>query len=466
MIGLALFFLILKKAAFIPITHDEQGTIDYFSKMPIWDIISYKDPIPNNHILNTLLIKFFSSLFGYHPFVVRLPNVLAFVLYFTFCVHFIKGFLTEPFIRIAALLLLTANPYFIDFFSLARGYALSVSLQMASLYFFLSNFKEFSFRQLYYSLGLGILAVYANFTLLNYFLPLALLTMVQGYLYFYDNNRKAFQTVIVATVVFTVFILSLIVVPISKMVATKQLQFWGSNGFYDETIKSSSFSYRHNVPYFDWMPDSFPLILTLSILFLISISFVLLQKKKTYHIFSIVLLVLVTIYNIVQFHVFDTPYLNARTSLFFIPLLCIPVVFSIQHLLSYNKVAALLLSLFLGGFAFQHFVRSYNVKHSFEWYFDANTYEVLDFLKEYAKNNQLKEPIRLNVNWIFHPSFMYHSEKDYPNLVVINRVNNGEQPKADYNFYYIQNGEWEKLKNEYDLIKDFSWGMHKLVRKK
>lgn len=53
-----LFFFIIKKALFIPVTHDEVSTISYFAKLNVWAIISYQDPIPNNHILNTLLISF------------------------------------------------------------------------------------------------------------------------------------------------------------------------------------------------------------------------------------------------------------------------------------------------------------------------------------------------------------------------------------------------------------------------
>ena len=80
--GLLLFGYILARAIILPITHDESGTCLVFSTQSVSDIVSYAQPIPNNHILNTLLVKLFSQLFGWHPLIVRLPNVLAFVLYF------------------------------------------------------------------------------------------------------------------------------------------------------------------------------------------------------------------------------------------------------------------------------------------------------------------------------------------------------------------------------------------------
>ena len=170
LVGLFLLFLIIKKAIFIPFTHDEVSTVSYFSKMGLWAIVSYQDPIPNNHILNTLLIKLFNGIFGESPFIARLPNVLSFVLYFLVILKIAKELLQDNFVRIAAVALFTLNPYLVDFFSLARGYSLSVALETTSIWFFLLTINKFHYRNSILALTFGALAVYANFTLLNYFL--------------------------------------------------------------------------------------------------------------------------------------------------------------------------------------------------------------------------------------------------------------------------------------------------------
>ena len=97
-IGAIIFFLILKKAIIIPITHDEVSTVNYFSKMSIWDIITYKDPIPNNHILNTLLIKLFATIGGYKTFIVRLPSILSFLLLYFFIVKIVRTYINDKFL--------------------------------------------------------------------------------------------------------------------------------------------------------------------------------------------------------------------------------------------------------------------------------------------------------------------------------------------------------------------------------
>ena len=84
-VGIILFFLIIREAILLPLTHDEYSTIAV-SFQPFWDIVTYKDPIPNNHILNTLLLKCNIIIFGDHLFSNRLHNVLSFLPYFIYSV--------------------------------------------------------------------------------------------------------------------------------------------------------------------------------------------------------------------------------------------------------------------------------------------------------------------------------------------------------------------------------------------
>ena len=63
-----------------------------------------------------------ASLFGYTEFALRLPNVLAFFLYAWFCLK-ILGLSKSSFIKLVSVAICLLNPYLIEFFSLARGYA-------------------------------------------------------------------------------------------------------------------------------------------------------------------------------------------------------------------------------------------------------------------------------------------------------------------------------------------------------
>lgn len=91
-LGFILFFLIAKEAIVLPLTHDEGNTI-HCSTTPFWDIITFKDPVPNNHILNTLFIKFNQLLFGDSLTVARLHNILSFIPFLFLQYSYLKDFM-------------------------------------------------------------------------------------------------------------------------------------------------------------------------------------------------------------------------------------------------------------------------------------------------------------------------------------------------------------------------------------
>ena len=78
LLGFVSFLFVTRAAILIPLTHDEYSTI-MVSYQSLFDIITYKDPIPSNHILNTLLLKLNIITFGDHLFSNRLHNILSFI---------------------------------------------------------------------------------------------------------------------------------------------------------------------------------------------------------------------------------------------------------------------------------------------------------------------------------------------------------------------------------------------------
>lgn len=73
-----LFAAISVRAVFIgdPMRYDEAYTYRYFVSLPWWDGIS-SYPVPNNHLLNTLLAHFTTELFGRNEWAIRLPAFVA-----------------------------------------------------------------------------------------------------------------------------------------------------------------------------------------------------------------------------------------------------------------------------------------------------------------------------------------------------------------------------------------------------
>ena len=72
------------------------------------------------------------------------------------------------------------QPFLSDFFSVTRGYSLSVAFQMISLYFGIRYIKYYLSKDLYFSIFFGAIGVIANFILLNFYIPITLQKAYKG----------------------------------------------------------------------------------------------------------------------------------------------------------------------------------------------------------------------------------------------------------------------------------------------
>jgi hypothetical protein len=137
----------------------------------------------NNHFLNTVLAKLFSAVGGTSELILRLPNLLGFVIYLLFSYLLVDRFIKNKLVAVCGFLWLSLNPYVLEFFSLCRGYGLSLACLMAALFFFFSFLDKTiksepeGPRHLRYSLAAASLGVLANFNLLNVYLSLVVVAL-------------------------------------------------------------------------------------------------------------------------------------------------------------------------------------------------------------------------------------------------------------------------------------------------
>ena len=127
--GAGLFEYVFLRALKMPITIDEALTFLAHLRASWPAMLSpahMRVGMPANHLLNSVLARVSASLFGPPELALRLPNVLAFALYLVFGWRTLRR-LASPALALAAFPLLFANPYVLDFFSLCRGYGLSLA---------------------------------------------------------------------------------------------------------------------------------------------------------------------------------------------------------------------------------------------------------------------------------------------------------------------------------------------------
>ncbi len=134
---LALVFLALfafawavARACIQAVTGDEGETYNVWVATPD---VTHWYPASNNHVLNSLLIRMFTSVFPLSPLSLRLPSLLGAALYIAIA-YWLTKFLTRNWaVRFPLFICLVYNPFVFDFFVAARGYGLATAFLLAAI---------------------------------------------------------------------------------------------------------------------------------------------------------------------------------------------------------------------------------------------------------------------------------------------------------------------------------------------
>src|ERR1035437_1327749 len=115
----------------------------------------------NNHVLNTLLVRISTAWFHHTELSLRLPSLLAGVLYLWVVFRMARRWFGDGLPFLAVIGLLTLNPLVVDALSEARGYSMALACWMWALEMILESVESFSVQKLNLSamcLGLSMAA--------------------------------------------------------------------------------------------------------------------------------------------------------------------------------------------------------------------------------------------------------------------------------------------------------------------
>jgi len=282
--GLGVTWFIVFKASLASFTHDESYTYTHYVHQGFMDIISYKTPYTNNHILNTVLMKYSEVCFGSSELSLRLPNILAFIIYSIFSILLLYQHI--PKLVFPFYLLLVLNPHLLDFFALARGYGLSFAFLIMSFYYLSLYFTSRQNKHLIlFNVG-AFLAVMSNFSLLNYYVAALIIYNVVSYImskldnqensyHFYQQNKINILSVILSGMV--------LYEPLRRISKISLLDFGGKNGFMADTVGTAiySFFYEMNVtPFYETILKGF-IVLIVGLVLVIILKTVV-QRKNAF----------------------------------------------------------------------------------------------------------------------------------------------------------------------------------------
>jgi hypothetical protein len=459
LISVALLSYTIIRACSVPFTHDESYTYLYASHNSFMEIISNRTAqvSANNHILNTLFMKLWDNTIGSSEITLRLHSLFAHALYLLFTFLLLKNF-RSSFMIIMGFILLNINPYLLEFFSLARGYAMAISFMLISIYYFTRYLQEEKDRPLLYCMISAALAVLSNFALLNYFAAIIVIQQVVIWLNYRDlkTSFTKSRSVLVTTLALAVICYE----PVRKLIRFNCIDFGGLDGIWEDTVASQINVFLYEQPY-DFtvfrVIDAFVLVSVIAYALILLIKLIRgtlqQQDRNGLLIFSVLLLIL--FFSAMQHYLLGSPYIVERFALFITPLYMLVLVYLLNGLAekrSALRYAGFVLPVvLLVGMSF-HFSKCANVTYASNWNFDADTKRmILDLEKE--KTTSGRQKIKLGVTWLFEPGLnFYRQTKKLDWLETITR----EEVSGNFDLYYVSSEDRAKVPAGKKIIKEYA----------
>lgn len=449
-----LFAYTAYRAATLSITWDEAFSYLQFVRHEIFIPEKYEMMDANNHFLNTWLNIYFVKWFGVSELVLRLPALIAHLLFLFYSYKLLKNF-ENKWLALASFLIINLNPYILDFFSLSRGYGPSLGLMMTSLYYLYAYFEsKYKAKYAFYCCVAGALATLANFVILNYFIvSFGIILLCAGNNFIKKRDNQSLLSIIVSCTI--VFVSLWFLVPEAMELKEAKALFYGGNrGFWDDTICTITERCFYGLPYphiFEMAAKGFMLlIIVVSIVFVLIRFFKKTQSSSLLFLASLIFLILFcALSTIVQNHFLGTLLLIDRTAMFFVVLFNLLLVFFINELTLQNR-KVLLLPILINVLVVFHFIWSFNLNYVFEWKSNADVKQMLADLKKVVEIPKEKINVDICIPLSFDQSINYYRAVD--NLTWINTVERNATANFLFDYLYLEPGEFTFINTDSMIV--------------
>lgn len=413
LIGLALLGYTTYRAYDLSFTHDESRSYYNTSNLNFIQILS----TANTHLVNTFFMKIISDTLGKKELTLRMPNLLAHVLFISFSILILKTNL-KGFHILSGFIFLNINPFILDFFSLARGYGIGLGFMTVSIYLLLLCLNEDEMysrkRLIIKSVSIGALSVLAHPIFLNYFLALLISILLIEIFHHKPIHIIDYKSWIVKykdLIRFNTLVL-IFLLPFPIVLKLKEdLYFGGNNGFWQDTVNSLIMCSFYGQQYSTSILIFVKLIIILTLLLSTIVALKQYLKKRHLDPLSVLLIILlVSVFlPVCQHYLLGIPYLVERTAILYIPMFLLVLCFLFSSLteLKLKWVYSLIIAIYLGiaGLYTFNSCKTMNFSHSYTWKYDSSSKYLLRDLEAIRKGNS---SLRLNVNWIFRPTLEYY----------------------------------------------------------
>lgn len=377
------------------------------------DIFAFESPSANHHLLNTALTKLAAAALGTSKFALRLPNVLAHVLFLGVAVALV-GRLRDRWLRVTAFLLIIANPYVLDFFSLSRGYGLALGFSLSSL-LLLVRFAERARRaDATLSVLAAAAATLANFSFLYLYAALLAALAVMAMVHHHSGSRDARRWVAFSSLAISLALATLIVRPIFRLVAESQLYYGSERGLLGGTLPSLVESSLYGR-----FPSGSPVSLALQVVVaailaaLVARGLLRLRRRGlgAFLELSVICIALLLFFVVLQHlsHVlFGTKYLMARTALFLVPIFALALTGALDRAAETRPRTVRLVAAVVSLSAVINWAAAANLSHTVHWRYGADVESMLADLEAEARSRAPDRKVILTTSWLAAPAIEFY----------------------------------------------------------
>lgn len=452
LLSTVIFMVICLRAFYIPFSHDEIATFFFYVQSD--NYLPYNAHVyTNNHVLNSALANICYHILGSHRFVLRIPNLIAFIVMcygiFRLFKHLDK--LSSKLILVS-FFLLTFN--FLDFFEICRGYGLSFGFMTLGLAFLLDYFSTKNFKYILLFSICWQLALAANLILV------VVLTILFFYIFVFQVREKLFFNA--KNIVLQIINLCILVFWVKFSFFYKEqgmLDYGVGDNYWQVTFKTLVlFLFGSNDIWMDCV---------CLMVFVFSLAYFLVRFiKRPFNIFNIysktlfffVVFITAVLAFYLQKKILNVNYPEDRTGVFFYLFFVLGIAFLIDTIPN-------ILAVSFSGCVFLascfHFANTINFKDFTSLYYHTMPKALFDKLTdEYKKTNQIftvgGHRVR-ELNYAF---------LNYRGGAVLNHMNESEQMVMNCDYYYAMTREKPYYESFYEVIgEDKTWDRVLLKRK-
>ncbi len=458
-LGILLLSLVVYKAVVTSMTHDESASFIYFNQRNIvFDLFdSTKWNNANNHWLNTIAFQISSRIFGHAEWSIRLFNILAFVLYL-WTSYKLSNLMKTKSANLLTFLLLVGNPYFLDFFSVARGYGVSMSFSLFSFYHFLQFYSGLRIKHLITGLLVLLLSTLSLFSSVIFF-PVYLGSIFFLLIWIKKIPLTRLITPLLIASGFGLITAVLIWVPFHRLSSNAEFK-WGAKTLY-ECFQSLAFHCNYSnklIPNYHFVL-AFCVFVTILLLGLNLKDFFSKNLSKPHLVkapalIAFLLLILTMVFTK---YALGTYYPVDRKTIIFIPLIALVVGSLFDHHSQVKNVTSYLLSAAITI----HLALVFRPNTIREWWYDRDTKSFALLINQDSEGRNSS----VGCHWMFHPTLSFYSQTQFTNLK-IEPYSKRIKTEDTHDYFVCFDADYNSLKSNYTQLHRNKTGRMVLKRKK